>query len=301
MKDLVITHKLDIQDNMDALAETIKRDITEKYDLVVTEDTVTETKKLMAEINKEKDEFKKTYTSFKNAVLAPLTPLDAKAKEIEGYYTQARAVLDAQVKKFEAYKLEKAKEVCIAYLTEQCEAKSISFTAITISDLFVQLGSVTATGNISTKAKTEIDSRIQKVENEILKARLEAEEKAKRDREIAERAREEAEARARQREAELIAKAEREKAEAVEKARQEAYNAPQAPQTVETPKEVQTPAPVKENAPQATNDGKKIYKISFVFEVSAKVGVDSEKLIEKVKSMFLSEIGLQNLKEVLND
>lgn len=31
MKDLVITHKLDIQDNMDALAETIKRNGLRKF------------------------------------------------------------------------------------------------------------------------------------------------------------------------------------------------------------------------------------------------------------------------------
>jgi hypothetical protein len=108
--------------------------------------------------------------------------------------------LESQVKKFEVKKLEQAKTVCIEYTTTQCEEKGIDFTAITISDLFTQLGSVTATGNISGKAKAEIDNRIQAIENQILKERLAQEEKLKHEREIAEKAREEAENRARQRE-----------------------------------------------------------------------------------------------------
>ena len=291
---LEISHKLDISSNMEQLAISMKKDIDEKYNLVVTEDSLSETKKLMAEINKEKTEFKTTYKGFKDKVLEPLTALDKKAKEIEGYFDDARTALKNQVDKYEATKLEQAKKVCIEYTMEQCELKGIDFNSIVISDLFVKLGSVTATGNISGTAKSEIDTRIQKVENEILKAKLEAEEKAKRDREIAENARLEAEQKAKERESELLLKAEREKNEAVEKAKQEIRQEvkPVIKENLTTPFD----EPKQEPKPTLTDDGKRVYRFSFNFEIKALVDVDLEKLTEKVKSMMLSETGLQHLK-----
>jgi len=291
--ELIINHKLDIESNMDSLAIKIKDDIKEKYDIVVTEDTVTESKKLMAEINKDKDSFKATYKSFKQKVFEPFESLDKKAKEIEAYYTDARTAVEQQVKKFEAKKLEQAKEACVDYLLKQTEQKGIDFQAININDLFTQLGSVTASGNISTKAKNEIDTRIQKVENEILKAKLEAEEKAKRDREIAEKAKLEAEERARIREAEIIAKAERDKAEAVERAKQEAIREAGR----ETVEQNLKDRGIKVEEPQITDDGKVVYKIAFVFEVKAKAGADVNIVVDKVRDMMLSEQGLKNLKD----
>lgn len=291
--ELIINHKLDIKSNMDSLAIKIKNDIKEKYDIVVTEDTVTESKKLMAEINKDKDSFKATYKSFKQKVFEPFESLDKKAKEIETYYTDARTAVEQQVKKFEAKKLEQAKKACVDYLLKQTESKGIDFQAININDLFTQLGSVTASGNISTKAKNEIDTRIQKVENEILKAKLEAEEKAKRDREIAEKAKLEAEEQARIREAEIIAKAERDKAKAVERAKQEAIR--EAGQ--KTVEQNLKDKDIKVEEPQITDDGKVVYKIAFVFEVKAKAGADVNIVADKVRDMMLSEQGLKNLKD----
>ena len=295
---LEISHKLDISSNMEQLAISMKKDIDEKYNLVVTEDSLSETKKLMAEINKEKTEFKTTYKGFKDKVLEPLTILDKKAKEIEGYFDDARTALKNQVDKYEATKLEQAKKVCIEYTMQQCEEKNINFDSIVINDLFTKLGSVTATGNISGPAKTEIDTRIQKVENEILKAKLEAEEKLKRDREIAEKARLEAENRAREREAELLLRAEKEKNEAVEKAKQEirqdeVWSAEKANKERWEKEEVLRK---QESKPVLTDDGKRVYKISFNFEIKTLADVDLEKLTEKVKSMMLSETGLQHLK-----
>ena len=293
---LEISHKLDISSNMEQLAISIKKDIDEKYNLVVTEDSVAETKKLMAEINKEKTEFKTTYKGFKDKVLEPLTALDKKAKEIEGYFDDARTALKNQVDKYEATKLEQAKKVCIEYTMQQCEEKNINFDSIVISDLFTKLGSLTTAGNISGTAKAEIDTRIQKVENEILKAKLEAEEKAKRDREIAEKARLEAENRAREREAELLLKAEREKNEAVEQAKQEVRQEvkPVINENLTTPFD----EPKQEPKPTLTDDGKRVYKFSFNFEIKSGVNVDLEILTEKVKAMMLSEAGLNNLKNV---
>lgn len=216
--ELVIKHNLDIQSNMEELAVKIQTDIEKKYSLTVTDESVKETKVIMAEINKEKAEFNKKYKEFKALVLEPFTPLDKKAKEIEGYFDVARSALDTQVKKFEEGKREKAKEVCIAYAKKQCEAKEIHITSITISDLFDKLGSLTTANCISGTAKKEIDQRIQAVENEILKAKIEAEEQAKRNKEIADEARIKAEQEAAEREVEIRKQAEKDKEDAVKKA-----------------------------------------------------------------------------------
>ena len=301
--ELVINHELKINSNMEQLALQLKQDIEEKYNLIVTDDSVSDTKKLMAQINKDKTDFKNTFKSFKEKVFEPFKNLDEKAKEIEGYFDAARTALDNQVKKFEAGKLAKAKEVCLEYAMAECEAKGIDFEAVTISDLFNQLGSVTATGNISGKAKNEIDNRIALIENQILKARLEAEEKLKRDREIAEAAKQKAEEEARKREDELIAKMEREKQEAVEKAKKSVIN-----ENLTTPFDEPVSTIISIEEPKAEkvevkmipvdNNGKRIYHINFGFEIKALAGVDENKIIEKVKSMFLSEAGIQNLKNV---
>lgn len=216
--ELKINHSLEITSNMDTLAKRIQEDIEKKYSLTVTDETVTDTKKVMAEINKEKEEFKKKYKDFKNVVLEPLKPLDEKAKQIEKYYDAAREALDLQVKKFEESKRANAKEVCIAYNKKQCEAKEIDPNTIVIVDLFDKLGSLTAANCISGTAKKEIDQRIQAVENAILKERLEQEEQRAKDQKIADEARIKAEEKAEQEKADLLKKAEQDKEDAVKKA-----------------------------------------------------------------------------------
>ena len=199
--------------------------------------------------------------------------LDAKAKEIETCYEQARAAVEAQVRKFEAGKLAKAKEVCEAYRDEVCAAKGIATAAITITDLCGLLGSVTSTDKISSSAKEKIDARVQAVEIEMLKAKAAAEEKAKRDREIAEAATKAAEERAKQREIELLANAEREKAAAVEAAKAEA----------------KTPImeEAKQEEPKPTQNG--MYRITAVFELKA--GSKNE-AVEMAKDL-LNMIGVE--------
>lgn len=289
--DLVVAHKLDISSNMEELAESIKKDIQNKYDLIVTEDSLPDTKKLMAEVNKEKDEFKKKYKEFKNEVLAPLAPLDAKAKEIEGYYDTARSALDNQVKNFEKGKLEAIKVIVEKYRDDACLTANITPESITITDLVI-LSAVNANSkgySIAKKTSDTIDQRIQAVELQIAKAKLEAEEKAKRDREIAEQARREAEERARVREAELLAKAEKDKAEAVERARQEV----QKPTFAENA-QVQQEAPKE---PTFTDDGKRIFTVTATFEVSAPKQTPIDKIINKLQGM-IEGAGITSLKKI---
>ncbi len=292
--DLVVSHSLDISSNMEELAENIKKDIQNKYDIIVTEDSLPETKKLMAEVNKEKDEFKKKYKEFKNEVLAPLTPLDAKAKEIEGFYDSARAALDNQVKNFEKGKLEAIKVIVEKYRDDACLDANITPESIVVTDLVILSAvNVNSKGySIAKKTSDTIDQRIQAVELQIAKAKLEAEEKAKRDREIAENARREAEERARVREAELLAKAEREKQEALLKAEREKAEAVAKATRADI-------APVQEEVkePTFTDDGKRIFTVTATFEVSAPKQTPIDKIINKLQGM-IEGAGITSLKKI---
>lgn len=312
MEALVLKHNLKIEDNMDVLEAQIKKDIDERYNIVVTEDSLPDTKKLMAEINNKKDEFKKTYKSFKEAVLAPLVPLDTKAKKIEGYYDDARAALDKQVKNFEAKKLEVIKNLLEMHRDMLCAEREIDPDSVTVADL-VKLTAVNVNKNGYTVAKGTADiigQRIQTVENQILKAKIEAEEKAKRDREIAEKARQEAEAKAEREKQEIIAKAEREKIEAqqkaerekelaVEKAKQEALEsvkeAAYEPQnSTNDTKEVERDTPKEKAASKTTEDGRRDYCVKALFNVVAPDGIDKDKIIAAVTKKLL-EAGVTTL------
>lgn len=298
--NLEVSHKLDISSNMYELAKSIQKDIKEKFDVIVTEDSLPEAKKLMANVNKEKDDFKKKYKEFKNEVLAPLVPLDITAKEIEGYFDTARAALDNQVKNFEKGKLESIKVIVEKYRDDACLDANITTESITITDLVI-LSAVNANSkgySIAKKTSDTIDQRIQAVELQIAKAKLEAEEKAKRDREIAENARKEAEERARVREAELLAKAEREKQEALLKAEQRAEK--EKENAVEAAKNetlsILAKEEKKEYKPQIIDD-KRVFTVIATFEVLALKTVKDAQIEQKLRSM-MDKAGITSLKKV---
>lgn len=298
--NLEVSHKLDISSNMYELAKSIQKDIKEKFDVIVTEDSLPEAKKLMANVNKEKDDFKKKYKEFKNEVLAPLVPLDITAKEIEGYFDTARAALDNQVKNFEKGKLESIKVIVEKYRDDACLDANITTESITITDLVI-LSAVNANSkgySIAKKTSDTIDQRIKAVELQIAKAKLEAEEKAKRDREIAENARKEAEERARVREAELLAKAEREKQEALLKAEQRAEK--EKENAVEATKNetlsILAKEEKKEYKPQIIDD-KRVFTVIATFEVLALKTVKDAQIEQKLRSM-MDKAGITSLKKV---
>jgi hypothetical protein len=219
MKDLEVTHKFDLVSNMADVKASIAETIA-KYDVVVVEDRLNEAKELMATFNKDKKEFSTTCKKFIDSISEPITDFKSQQKEIEKMYDDGRAKIADQVAKFEATKLFEIEELIFDYASDACFEKGFLSTDVISTKDLVMLSAVSTnkTGYTLTKKTTDaVDARIQAVENEILKARLEAEEKAKRDREIADKARIEAEEKARQREIELLARAELEKQEALAK------------------------------------------------------------------------------------
>jgi uncharacterized protein YPO0396 len=152
--------------------------------------------------------------------------------------------------------------------------------------------------SIAKKTSDTIDQRIQAVELQIAKAKLEAEEKAKRDREIAENARKEAEESARVREAELLAKAEREKQEALLKAEQRAEK--EKENAVEAAKNetlsILAKEEKKEYKPQIIDD-KRVFTVIATFEVLALKTVKDAQIEQKLRSM-MDKAGITSLKKV---
>lgn len=290
MKELSVTHKFDLVSNMSEVKASIAETIA-KYDVVVSEDKLPEAKELMATFNKDKKEFSSACKKFIDAISEPITEFKAQQKEIEKMYDDGRAKIADQVAKFESKKLETIAVLVREYRNTNCESKSICIESVSVEDL-VMLSAVSANSkgySLTKKTTDAIDQRIQSVENEILKARLEAEEKAKRDREIAEQARLEAEEKARQREAELLAKAELEKAEAVEQARREEQLKAQESQNVEVT--------TLHDDPIITNDGKRVFTITATFEILAPEHTPYEKITSKLQSMIESA-GITSLKSI---
>lgn len=317
MKELIVQHEFNLQSNMEEVKSSIAETIA-KYDVVVVEDRLGEAKELMATFNKEKKSFSDKCKGFLGAITAPLEEFKRTQKEIEQMYDNGREKIKQQVEAFEAKKLEDIKQILTAYKDQICTEKGINPQSVTVDDL-IKLSAVNTnkSGYSIAKATAEtIDLRIQTVENEILKARLEAEEKAKRDREIAEKARLEAEEQARKREIEQQARFEREKQEAVERAKleqqreleaersrmeQEArakVEAEQRQKQAETPKEVSTPTPTPQSEPQPQrDDGKRVFIITATFEVLAPDQTPFEMIQNKLKGM-IEGAGITSLKTI---
>lgn len=282
--ELIISYEASTADNQilktnfdDIKAEVVSQ--VEKYSIEVTEDNIPEAKKVMANFNKVKTEIGEKYKFYIDKLSAPINQLKTEKKEIESIITDGRQKIADGVAEFESKRLDEISQKISAYVKSVCDEKQLNFERINTSDL-IKLSAVTPAGSLAKTTKETIDARVQALENEILKARLEAEEKAKYEAQIAEQARREAEEkaarekaeleeRARQREAEILAKAEQEKEEAIAKAQEQARQ----------------PIPPKQ-APKPTNDGKAIYQIQAIFEVKAPIGAPTEKLKEAVANML---------------
>lgn len=287
--ELSVTHNLSMNDNMEELKTHLKSEINHKYNIVVTRDTVAESKKLMANINKDKKSFNDKCKSFLSEIISPVNEFKSKQKDISTMYDNAYFLVQSQVKSFESGRLELAKLCLDNYRDSVCEEKGINPKSINIDSL-VLLGSITAKGELSGTAKSKVDQMILAVEAEVLRAKLEAEEKAKRDREIAEKSRIEAEEKAKQQAIEAAKLAEIEKQKAVDNAIKETISSrkhvPYAPDPDFKPATKEIKKPV------IADDGKRIFTIISSFEVKAKSNID----IKKIENHFIkitSDIGLE--------
>ena len=260
-----------------------------KHSVKVTDENVPESKKVMANLNKVKAEIIAKYKHHIQICSQPIDQLKQEMKELIEIISEGREEIAKGVAEFEQVKLDSARKILKEYKQELCKEKGISEEAIMVGDL-VKLGAITQNGNLSKVTRETIDSRFQAVENEILKAKLEAEEKAKRDKEIADKAREEEREKSLERERQRATQYEADKQKAVEEARQE----------VRTEVKQEHIPPQEEEKPQpkvTTKDGEVTYTVMATFKVSVKSHITEAQVSTAIRRKLEAQ-GITTLESV---
>lgn len=160
-KDLLVTVTPAV---VKANFEDIKNYLTievEKYDVVVTADTVKDAKKLATELNavtKQINEVKKAHLP---ELEAPAKAFKEQIAELNGIVQGGRGKILSQVQRFEEKTLEDITDLVRDLLLEEYEINGLEneYRNVTYTDL-VLLGSMTATGKLTGKVKGEIRSRV---------------------------------------------------------------------------------------------------------------------------------------------
>lgn len=160
MFELVLKSNFEILEcNFEVLEENLRTLIKEKYDIVVTEDSVKEAKNIRAEISKGKKALEQAWRERKQELEAPIKILNDQAKKLFAVCDDATAKIDMQVNRFEEKKRELAVSLCEAYKNEICAIKNLSPSLIDVSG-FTNLSYVTEKGALSSSGKQAVDTLI---------------------------------------------------------------------------------------------------------------------------------------------
>lgn len=160
MFELVLKSNFEILEcNFEALEQNLRTLIKEKYDIVVTEDSVKEAKNIRAEINKGKKALEQAWRERKQELEAPIKTLNDQAKKLFAVCDEATAKIDMQVNQFEAKKRELAVSLCEAYKNEICAIKNLDSSLVDVSG-FTNLSYVTEKGALSSSGKQAVDNLI---------------------------------------------------------------------------------------------------------------------------------------------
>jgi hypothetical protein len=251
---LEVQKKVEISHNMEDLLIEIKNTL-QKYDVVINEDTLKDTKILMASINKDKQEFADACKIYLLEIEAPIKAFKIKKKEIEDLFIDARLRLSSQVDKYEVIKLDEISDTIINTKNNMCNEKGIDTSKVSVEEL-IKLSAVTTTGKASKATITIIENKILIVEAEIAKQEAATKEKMMRDEQIR--------IDAIQKERERVEKNRLDNIELVEqKVKQDLAEVLTESQGVKKPI---TP-PVQEET--INENGKKVFKVLIEFSVTA--------------------------------
>lgn len=250
--ELVVTGNITIEDNLEKLEAGLLVAM-ERYDILVTEDNIADSKKQRAEVNKGKKAIMDAWKARKQELEAPIKELDTRLKKLLTICDDAMARIDAQVEKFEEGKRNLAQTLSEEYKNKLCAEKGIDPEAVSVIG-FNNLTYITSKGALASVAKEKIDNLV------LLEVARIAEIKAK--------------------EAEAILERERIRQEAMAEAKAEVERTLFAQQA--EPVNQREPEPVAEPVREVRDDGKEVYKIHAIFEVLAGSG-NEQRVIEKIK------------------
>lgn len=255
-----------VECNFDDLEKKLKEKIADQYDIVVTEDSVKEAKKIKAELNKGKKALEQVWKDKKAEMEAPIKSLNERAKQVFALCDEASEKINIQICKFEETKKRMAVTLCEGYKNQVCELKGIDPNSIDVSS-FSNLGYVTEKGALSSSGKQAVDNLILAKVAEI------AEQK--------------------QREAEAQMEIERIKQQAREELLQQQQAKAQAQvQAQEEQEECNTQAPQQPQQQaqvQSNDDGVARFKIDVELAIQTK-GIYTEELRQKVQDWARKEI-----------
>lgn len=284
MQNLVVDYNFNLNDNMDAVKDDIVKSLEKYSGLVVTEETVKDAKKLMADINKQKKDFTDVCKNFLDEIEKPIKEFKNKKKEIEALYDNVRASIKAQVDTYEAKRLAITEKVIKDYINDVCNTIGIDANAIGYKDL-IKLTALTSTGKLAKSTKDAIDNRIAIVEAEILRAKVEEAERQKKIQEEAERI-------ARQRERELIEQKERELQIARQNAELEKKKALE-----EQAKEIKNNTPAETPAPKVVAKKDEVV-VGAYFRIKVRGDKVTNDMITSRLAKILADAGITSLEKI---
>lgn len=105
-----------IEDNLDAVEESIRKKTEEYAGTVITEESVSDGKKLLADIRREAKALDDERKRIKKAWMAPYEAFEDRVKKITALYDEPVKLIDGQIKKYEKKREdEKKKEIAGIY------------------------------------------------------------------------------------------------------------------------------------------------------------------------------------------
>lgn len=272
--ELMVKGTLQLEDNLKVLKAGLL-EAMKKYDIVVTEDNIADSKKQRAEVNKGKKAIMDAWKERKKELLLPIDELDSRLKSLLTICDQTIEKIDAQVAKFEAGKRALAQKLSEEYRDSVCAEKGIDPEVISVFG-FDNLTYITTKGELASPAKAKIDNLV------LAEVARIAEIKAKEAEAILERERIREEAKA-----EAMAEA-KEKTMAQVKEELAKNN----PFVDSEPINQVSPSVEEDTKPIVTSNGKTIYRIHAYFEVSGDAGFE-DKILNKIKEEIFKNPLLQ--------
>lgn len=162
MHDLtaIKSHPGRVEVNYEEIKAHLEQEVA-RYDIVVTADTVKDSKKLATELNKTATELDRRMKAAIDEARAPIDAAHEQRKELVGICKEGRRKILEQVERYEEQTREKARSLLSYRRAEQWLGQGVNeeFQCAEYEDL-VKITAVTATGNLSKAARDEIDRRV---------------------------------------------------------------------------------------------------------------------------------------------
>lgn len=154
-------HPASIVLNFEEAKALIEKEVAD-YDVVVTEDSVADAKKLATALNKRAGEIDQELKAAIAKASAPLTEVDGQRKELVAICKDGRQRILVQVEKFENVKRQRAHNLLEAHRQEYWTKLKVKdeFKSAEFDDL-VNLSAITKKGNLAASARSELEKRVQ--------------------------------------------------------------------------------------------------------------------------------------------